>query len=261
MGNHFFTSFIIDYRYPQNEGFPIAKFSHMDLVKKELFDNVRIKQKHDFFGYNASNLILGSSEIDFFKDTASKEQINRLAKGDFSEQDIDTAQTYRNGRKEKQQELKKHITDIDKINLLDVISLLKNKEIPINSPLLYNNFIAYLEYLLKVYFEDREIEKERTKLINMMNTASFSQIAPYTSYVFTIDLLFHRDFLCKESNRKMNKQDSDWIDWSYIYYFPFIDIFASNDELFSLFLDEYKEYFSNKIKIIKINDTKNENIK
>ncbi len=66
-----------------------------------------------------------------------------------------------------------------------------------------------------------------------MNQRPLSEFAPYTAYVFTIDYLFHNFLLPDWLKKKRSKVGSDWIDFNYSYYFPFIDIFITHDVFYT----------------------------
>jgi len=48
---------------------------------------------------------------------------------------------------------------------------------------------------------------------------------------------------------KNNKEDSDWMDLNYTFYFPFIDCFASYDKNFINIIKKYFPWFVEKIEI------------
>ncbi len=65
--------------------FPLATHNQMDLVKKELFENVHIKTINNFFDY--VNYIPPSTSIDIFEHLDSTKQVKSWAKEEFTGQD------------------------------------------------------------------------------------------------------------------------------------------------------------------------------
>ncbi len=201
--------------------FPLAKYEAMDLIRMELFDNVHIKMLHNFFKFES----FASSEqsLDIFDHEDSQDQVKRWANGKFIDEDYHLANKYLNGLDSKKVELTKSTTTL-------------NYNIVINETKIRPHSYRMTHYIEKIiqdtFINPEQITESRNKIIHKMKTKSLCEFAPYTAYVYTIDNLFHNLFLPKWIDNNSSKPASNWIDFNYIYYFPFIDHIISNDSGF-----------------------------
>jgi hypothetical protein len=241
--------------------FPIAKYHHVDFVTQELLENIAIEQKHDFFNYVPEDYLSSRNLIrDLYSDSEKDkqdEQIEKWSKSSFSEEmkegniavvgssGKEIAQHYRNNARGNSgyiiDDLKYHISlnKEEPVSLEDIIKTVKSIRFNGSSTSEAKDFMKWIEDKNVITLP---INMEKFLGIRMQNR-SLCEFAPYTAYVYTITLLFIHNLLRNKTiPKKFNEQDSDWIDLNYIFYFPFIDCFASKDKFFNSFLKEFKQF-------------------
>ncbi len=252
--------------------FPSAQYTHMDFVRQELLENIAIEQKHDFFNYVTEDYLSSRNLITNLYSDSEKdeqdEQIEKWSKSSFSEEmkegniavvgssGEEIAQHYRNNARGNggyiNDDLKYYISlnKEEPVPLGDIIKAVKNIRFNGSSTPEEKKFMEWIEGKNVI---NLPINMEKF-LGSRMQNRSLCGFAPYTAYVYTITLLYCRNILHNEKiPKKLHELDSDWMDINYIFYFPFINCFASNDKFFKKFVDEFPCF--NKIKIIDNNYT------
>lgn len=249
--------------------FPSAKYNFVDLIKAEVCEGVKINQQHDFFGYVSQHYLTSNNQArDLFTDAVDPgkdQQIqnccnNELHKECTIENEvvrgsdvISIAKAYKDNARGPNGFITTELEDAAKdkglppVPLEDLIDGIKG--INFENPNIYSEFVSWLETKEVIPVKDSaQFIKARAQ------SRSLIEFAPYTAYVYTITLLYCYNILRNEKiPKKLYELDSDWMDVNYIFYFPFINCFASDDKFFKKFVDEFPCF--NKIKIIDNNYT------
>ena len=184
-------------------------------------------------GYNP---IPREEAIDPFSHYGTQEDIERRSKEEFNLRDYTNSCKYNKELFKKYSELS---NPTQSSSLSDITNMTKLKKVDL---LLFSYISFVLEYL--------DESENLIEIIKKIKIQSLCIVAPYTAYVFTIDSLFHQVFLPKWKQEKSLKLSSNWVDFNYLYYLPFIDILFSQDKIFNLIMEsDLKEFFQGKIYI------------
>lgn len=218
---------------------PVSSLLPAQLISKEL-SGQPIKIRHDFFNFG-----VGEEGLDIFDDLDSS-QVTAWAKGEFTQEDQNTAKEYRDALYKKQQELEPSIKKGDVLEhlLFFRASYSGNRK----------HYESYLEKWVKFHLNNPVYDEVFDKIKNKLAVQSLASFAPYSAYCFVVDLYFHQWYLHKRKEHGIPiNLSADFIDYSYIHYFPFIDIFISEDKIFHNFINDEKiaPYFKNKIDLRK----------
>jgi len=237
--------------------FPIAKHDHMSLVRKELIESIKIKQCHDFFDYVTKDYLSSGNFIDLYSDSGRDNQVDMWSKGifdnDITENSVSIpdssgnkiAKHYRELLKCKsftKDGLKEAAEFKDKFSLEGLITRVKTINLSEVDNVHTKAFKGWLE--AKGLIEDfTKSEKFIRCQKEFGSSCLLTNVAPYTAYVYTITLLSGFNIFSNPTiQTKTNNLDSDWVDINYIFYFPFIDYFATKDKLFTSYLKEFQSF-------------------
>ena len=225
----------------------------MSLVRKELIEGIKIKQYHDFFDYVTKDYLSSGDFIDLYSDSGSDEQIKMWSQGDFNsnimEESVSIADSngyavakhYRMLRTSNAftndgvENTSNNITSLER--LIEIVKTINTFELDNQYT---KDFLSWLKEkeLLTDFTSSQNLARGQGKVKSLCFLTDF---APYTAYVYTITLLSKFNlFSNTDIKRKLNDKDSDWMDINYIFYFPFIDSFATDDEIFIQFLKQFK---------------------
>ena len=229
----------------------------MDLVQQELYEGVKINQHHNFFGYVSPNYLSSNNQTrDLFTDAGQDEQIQNWLNNFHQERiiantvvvgsdGVSIAELYRNNMRGSKGSIATdlHQAMLDEASPKPIDHLIYwVRSINFETPNIHTYaFLAWLKDKRAIPFivndDSMRFMKDRVR------PNSLIEFAPYTAYVYTVTLLYGFNLLRnKNINKKLKHLDSDWMDLNYIFYFPFIDCFASSDKFFKNFIDQFPRF-------------------